>query len=228
VRPAPDKNGYQLVAGERRWRAAQIAGLHEIPAIIRSLTDAQTLEIALVENIQRADLNAIEEARAYQKLCGDFGHTQEQLATLVGKSRSHITNLLRLLGLPQSIQDALVAGKISMGHARALINSPDAGALLGKIISGGLSVRVAEALVRKSLAIGADNDAKSGIEIKTQARDGGSVDPDIMALESHLGDLLGLKLSIAHNDKGSGILTLNYTTLDQLDWLCQRLSGEKI
>jgi len=210
----PMGHNYQIVAGERRWRAAQRARLHEVPVIVRELSDAETMEIALVENIQRQDLNAIEEAEAYARLIGEFGHTQEALGKLVHKSRSHISNLMRLLDLPEPIRQMLVEGAIEMGHARALIGAPDAERLARLIADKGLSVREAEKMAR---------DAKPG----KPRGEGAARDPDIAALEHQLGDVLGLNVRVAHGPKG-GTLTLSYSTLDQLDMLCQRLSGEKI
>ncbi len=212
----PHGKGYQIVAGERRWRAAQRARLHEVPVIVRDFNDAETLEVALVENIQRQDLNAIEEAEAYHRLIDDFGHTQEVLGKLVHKSRSHIANLLRLLDLPRPVQERVVTGELTMGHARALIGAPDVEALADQIVAKGLSVREAERLAR---AAKPDQRARSG-------GDGGR-DADLAALEHQLADLLGLSVRIAHSAKG-GTLTLNYATLDQLDMICQRLSGERI
>jgi ParB family chromosome partitioning protein len=212
----PHGHDFQIVAGERRWRAAQRARLHEVPVIVRDFSDAETLEIALVENIQRQDLNAIEEAQAYQRLVDEFGHTQDALGKLVHKSRSHIANLLRLLELPDSVQRHVIDGALSMGHARALIGAPDPALLARRVIDEGLSVRDTEKLARavKPRAGG------------TERQDGGG-DADIVALERQLGDLLGLKVRINHGAKG-GTLHLSYTTLDQLDMVCQRLSGEGI
>ena len=212
----PHGKDYQIVAGERRWRAAQRARLHEVPVIIRDFNDAETLEIALVENIQRQDLNAIEEAEAYQRLIGDYGHTQDALARLVHKSRSHVANLLRLLDLPASIQMRLADGALSMGHARALIGARDAEALAEQVIARGLSVRETEKLARE---------AKPAQRRPAQRES--SRDTDIAALEHQLGDLLGLNVRISHGLKG-GRLTLAYSTLDQLDMVCQRLTGEHI
>ena len=214
----PHGHSYQIVAGERRWRAAQRARLHEVPVIVRELSDADTMEIALVENIQRQDLNAIEEAEAYARLTREFGHTQDALARLVHKSRSHIANLLRLLDLPAGVRQMVVEGSLEMGHARALIGAPDAERLARAVADKGLSVRETEKLAR---------------EAKPTARrkggDGSASDrnPDIEALERQLGDVLGLKVHIAHAAKG-GTLTVTYSTLDQLDMVCQRLSGERI
>lgn len=212
----PHGHSYQIVAGERRWRAAQRARLHEVPVIVRELTDAETMEIALVENIQREDLNAIEEAEAYSKLIGEFGHTQEALARLVHKSRSHVANLLRLLDLPQPVRQMVVEGSIEMGHARALIGAPDAERLARIVADKGLSVRETEKLARE---------AKPGTQRKSG--EGSGHNADIQALERQLGDVLGLNVRIAHGTKG-GSLTLTYSTLDQLDMVCQRLTGERI
>ena len=216
----PHGHGFQIVAGERRWRAAQRARLHEVPVVVRDLTDAETLEIALVENIQRQDLNAIEEAQAYQRLAAEFGHTQEALAQIVHKSRSHIANLLRLLDLPEPVQAQVVDGTLSMGHARALLGGRDIEALARTVVARNLSVRDTERLVRENK----DGRAPSRDGKPTQ---GIAPDADIAALEHQLADLLGLAIRIVHGDKG-GTLTLHYSTLDQLDMVCQRLSGETL
>lgn len=223
VRRSPDGDGYQLVAGERRWRAAQRAGLHQIPALVRELDDAATYEIALVENIQRQDLNAIEEASAYRRLIEDFGHNQEALAKLVGKSRSHVANLMRLLDLPDSVQELVGDGSLAMGHARALIGAADAEAIARRVAKEGLSVRTVEALVRA--AKGGDAPRKGPLEYKSM--DGGR-DPDIVAVERHLSELLGIGVAIQYAGEGKGALTLKFASLDQLDMICQRLSGEGI
>ena len=223
VRRSPDGDGYQLVAGERRWRAAQRAGLHQIPALVRELDDAATYEIALVENIQRQDLNAIEEASAYRRLIDDFGHNQEALAKLVGKSRSHVANLMRLLDLPESVQALVGDGSLAMGHARALIGADDAEAIARRVAKEGLSVRAVEALVRASK--GDDAPRKAPLEYKSM--DGGR-DPDIVAVERHLSELLGIGVAIQYAGEGKGALTLKFASLDQLDMICQRLSGEGI
>lgn len=218
----PHGGGFQIVAGERRWRAAQRAQLHRIPAIVRDFDEAETLEIALVENIQREDLNPIEEAEAYRKLIADFHHSQEALGRIVGKSRSHIANLIRLLDLPASVQQQVVEQKLSMGHARALIGAPDCETLAKTVEAKGLSVRDTEDLVRRS---------KKGDGAAPRSRVASvspSKDPDIVALEQHLADILGVKVDIGHGDGGGGTLSLRYSTLDQLDMLCQRLSGERI
>ncbi|HEY0314632.1 MAG TPA: ParB/RepB/Spo0J family partition protein [Sphingomonas sp.] len=209
--------GYQIVAGERRWRAAQRARLHEIPALIRDLSDTETLEIAIIENIQRADLNAIEEAEAYQRLVADFGHSQEALGKLVHKSRSHVANLLRLLDLPGMVRQEVANGSLSMGHARALITADDPEKLASEVIKRGLSVRETERLART---------AKGGARERS-AKPKPAPDADIAALERQLGDMLGLAVRIAHAGEG-GTVTLSYSSLDQLDMVCQRLSGERI
>ena len=211
----PHGHRFQIVAGERRWRASQRARLHEIPAIVREFSDEETLEVALIENIQRQDLNAIEEAQAYKRLVDDYAHTQEELGRLVHKSRSHVANLLRLLDLPAKVQILVGTGQLSMGHARALITALDPEALAEEVVRRGLSVRETEKL------------AKAGKAPKERAasQNKGS-HADIAALERQLGDLLGLKVAIKHG-QGGGTFTLSYSTLDQLDMICQRLSGDK-
>jgi len=213
----PHGHRYQIVAGERRWRAAQRARLHEIPVIVRDFDDAETLEVALLENIQRRDLNAIEEAEGYRRLIADYGHTQEALGKLVHKSRSHVANLLRLLDLPEGVRKLVETGELSMGHARALIGASDPEALARDVVERGLSVREAEKLAR----FGKPGRERQGrLEIK-------GAGADIEALERQLGDMLGLKVKITHKPDG-GTVSLTYSTLDQLDMICQRLSGEKI
>ncbi|RED17083.1 ParB/RepB/Spo0J family partition protein [Parasphingopyxis lamellibrachiae] len=213
----PQGAGYQIVAGERRWRAAQRAHLHQVPVIVRDFDDAETLEIALVENIQREDLNAIEEAEAYKRLIEDFGHSQAALARLVHKSRSHVTNLLRLLELPDAVRAMVVSGELDMGHARAIIGAPDVEALARLIAAQGLSVREAEDLARR---------AKPGGSTQ-QKRPPRERDADIVALERQLGEAIGLAVAIDYNGK-MGTVSVAYRSLDQLDLICQRLSGEKI
>ncbi|MFL6852677.1 MAG: ParB/RepB/Spo0J family partition protein [Sphingomicrobium sp.] len=216
------EDGFELVAGERRWRAAQRAQLHEIPAIIREFDEESRAEIALIENIQRENLNAIEEAEAYRRLIDGYGHSQEVVSKLVGKSRSHVTNLLRLLELPEPVRFMLLRGDISMGHARAIATAPDPEELARQIVDGDLSVRQAEHLARK-VRPGPASDIGRASE-RTARR---AVDADLEALERQLGDLLGLRVRVTHGKSG-GSVALHYSTLDQLDLICQRLSGEPI
>ena len=209
--------GFEIIAGERRWRAAQKAQLHRIPALVREFDDAASAEVALIENVQRTDLNAIEEADAYKQLIIAFGHSQDEVGRLVGKSRSHVANLLRLLDLPEDVRALLLRGDLSMGHARAIATSPHASEIAARIVSEGLSVRQVEQLARaaKPVKAGASNAAPR------------PVDADLAALERQLGDLLGLRVKVAHG-KGGGTVALHYSSLDQLDMICQRLSGEPI
>ena len=211
-------DGFEIIAGERRWRAAQKAQLHQIPAIVRDFDESATAEIALIENIQREDLNAIEEAEGYRQLISRFGHGQDGVAKLVGKSRSHVANLLRLLGLPNTVQEMLLRGDISMGHARAILTAPEPEVLAQEIAKNGLSVRQAEKLAKQ---------AKPGALARAVERNQRPVDADLEALERQLGDLLGLRVKVAHGKSG-GTVALHYSTLDQLDLICQRLSGEPI
>lgn len=214
VRPHPDGSGdWQIVAGERRWRAAQRAQLAEIPAVIRELDDLAALEIAIIENVQRADLNAIEEAGGYKALMERFGRTQEAVAQAVGKSRSHVANALRLLGLPDAVQLELRAGRLTAGHARAIAAAPDPAALARAVVDRGLNVRETEALARR---------AQGGDETRPAAPRGGK-DADTRALEDDLADVLGLKVEIFDRN-GAGELRVRYSTLEQLDDLCRRLT----
>jgi ParB family transcriptional regulator, chromosome partitioning protein len=218
----PHGAGYQIVAGERRWRAAQRAQLHAVKVIVRELSDEETLEIALIENIQRQDLNPIEEAEAYRKLCTDFGHSQNELAAIVEKSRSHVANMMRLLELPTLVRELVIERKLSMGHARALLSSDDAVRLAAVVVKQGLSVRQTEALVKKNSAGTRASEGKAPRATKM------SGDADIRAVETHLGDLLGLKVKITQKGAGgAGAVTFEYRSLDQLDMLCQRLTGEQ-
>ena len=215
---------YQLVAGERRWRAAQRARLHEIPALVRQLDDADVGALALIENLQREDLNPIEEAAAYQRLSENDGLSQADLARMVDKSRSHVANLMRLLVLPAEVQAMLEDGRLQMGHARALINAPDCAALARDVVERGLSVRATERLARKALRREeGDGDAPPR---KARAARDPAEDADIAAVQRHLEDFLGLKVTIAADaDPRSGTVTIRYRTLDQLDLVCQRLTG---
>ena len=220
LRPHGD-GGFEIVAGERRWRAAQRARLHTIPAVVREIDDSTAAEIALIENIQREDLNAIEEAEGYRQLIQRHGHTQDNVAKLVHKSRSHVANLLRLLDLPDFVRQSLLRGDISMGHARAVATAPDPEALAREVIAKGLSVRQTEERARY-VKPGAGHDIA-----RASARHAKPVDADVTALERQLGDTLGLRVIIAHNGS-KGTVTLHYSSLDQLDMVCQRLSGEPI
>jgi ParB family chromosome partitioning protein len=213
----PEGDGFQIIAGERRWRAAQRAQLHTIPAIVREIDEATTAEIALIENIQREDLNAIEEAEAYRQLIQRHGHNQDDVGKLVHKSRSHVANLMRLLDLPEFVRQSLLQGDISMGHARAVANAPDPDSLTREIIAKGWSVRQAEERAKR---------AKQGPKelVLTKER---KVDADLAALERQLGDMLGVKVQVIHKGQG-GTVALNYSSLEQLDMICQRLSGEPI
>ena len=215
VRPMPGAtNQYEIVAGERRWRAAQKAGIHEVPAIVRDFSDGEALEIALIENIQRADLNPVEEAEGYQQLIEHFKYTQQQLADSIGKSRSHIANTLRLLNLPESIRQQLSEGKLTAGHARALVATTAPEELAEKIIRLGLSVRDAEDLAREP----ANDSAPKSKRLPAEK------DADTRALEKTLTDALGLKVVIVHQGSGGGELRVKYKTLEQLDEVCKRLN----
>lgn len=213
---------FEIVAGERRWRAAQMAQLHEVPVIVRDLDDTEVLEFAIIENIQRADLNAVEEAAGYRQLMDRFGHTQEKLAEALGKSRSHIANVLRLLNLPEAVQEMVREGQLSAGHARALITADDPLDLARKVVKGGLSVRATEKLAKK-----ADKDGGSDNIFRGGGGTGKSSgkDADTVALEGDLSAMLGMKVSIEHDKGGeSGRVVIRYDDLDQLDSLCSVLS----
>lgn len=220
---AGDDGSYEIVAGERRWRAAQMAKLHELPVLVRDFNDTEVLEVAIIENIQRADLNPIEEAAGYRQLMEKFGHTQERLSDVLGKSRSYIANLVRLLGLPEEVQSYLRENKISAGHARALITASDPVALAKKVVSSGLSVRDTETLVRK--AASEANSTKGGQKSPAKEQKPGK-DADTKALEGDLSAALGMRVSIQHDEnKESGRVTIGYSTLDELDELCRMLSA---
>lgn len=214
----PDE--YEIVAGERRWRAAQMAQVHALPAILRELSDTEVLEIAIIENIQRADLNPLEEALAYKQLMERFGHTQEKLAEALSKSRSHIANLLRLLQLPDEVQGLLREGKLTAGHARAMITAPDPLALARDTVTKGLSVREVERLAKVTPG-GNGNTAPP--RPRSSQRD--EKDADTRALEADLAATIGLSVSIDHEGGEGGRLTIRYRTLDDLDRLCQMLSA---
>ena len=218
VRAHPTEDGvWQIIAGERRWRASQLARLSQVPVIVREMDDIAVFEVAIIENVQRADLNPLEEADAYRLLMERFGRTQDAVAGVVGKSRSHVANTLRLLQLPEEVLWYVRHGKMSAGHARALITAPDPAALAERIVNEGLNVRQAEALARQ-----AAEGPKPG---KAKTRKGGAPaegGADIAALEQDLTDALGLRVQLADRG-GKGELTLRYRTLEQLDDLCRRL-----
>jgi ParB family transcriptional regulator, chromosome partitioning protein len=204
---------YEIIAGERRWRAAQRAGLHEVPIVVIDASDGEALELAIIENVQRSDLNPLEEATGYQVLAAEFDHSQEDIAKIVGKSRSHVANTLRLLKLPDTVKAYINAGKLSAGHARALINQPDPESVAREIVAKGLNVRQVEAL-------GQEKAAAAGKVAKTRSR--AVKDADTLAVERRLSDALGLVVSIDHRGKG-GVLHVRYRTLDQLDDVIGRL-----
>ena len=221
VRPDPGQDGsYQIVAGERRWRAAQMAQLHEVPVIVRDFDDNEVLEVAIIENIQRADLNPVEEAMGYRQLMDRFSHTQDRLASAMGKSRSHIANLLRLLTLPDDVQGYLRDGRLSAGHARALVGREDASDIARKAIRDGLSVRDVEKLTRRGNTGGGGGGRGSG------RGSAGGKDADTKALEDDLSANLGLKVSIDHDEaSGGGRLSISYSDLAQLDDVISILNG---
>jgi ParB family chromosome partitioning protein len=217
VRPAPSGEGYQLVAGERRWRASQRAGLRAVPVIVRELDDLEVLEIGIVENVQRADLNAIEEALAYKALMERFARTQDAIAQVVGKSRSHVANTLRLLQLPEEVRDHVMFGRLSAGHARAIATAPDPAALAEQVIAGGLSVRQAESLARTAL----ERPKREG---SSSSQPGAVTDADTLALAQELEETLGLQVMLKDSGRGSGEVVIRYQTFEQLDALCSRLT----
>lgn len=216
VRRDPDQVApFEIVAGERRWRAAQKAGLHTVPVIVRDLTDKEVLELAIIENVQRADLNAIEEATGYRELIERFGYRQEQLSEIIGKSRSHVANTMRLLKLPEGVQALVQDGKLTAGHARALVGREDAEGLARRIIDEELNVREVEALVQLG-PIG--EEGSTGRRIREK-------DPDTKAFEKELSDTLGLKVEIKRGSGESGHLVIKYGNFDQLDYIRMRLAG---
>lgn len=217
VRKKPGFDGtFEIIAGERRWRASQIAQLHEVPVIIKELNDEQALEIALIENLQREDLNPIDEARGYKQLVEEFGHTQEKAAAILGKSRSHVANMMRLLMLPSKVLEMLKDGKLTMGHARTLITADDPEALAKMIVEQGLSVRAAEQLAA---------DFAAGKAVKGKKKAKAAKDVDTVALEEEVSNAIGMKVSIdAKGSKGAGVMKISYKSLDQLDEVLHRLS----
>lgn len=209
---------YEIIAGERRWRAAQRASLHEVPIIIREVDDKQALELAIIENVQRADLNPVEEALGYQQLIDEYDYTQADLGGVIGKSRSHVANTLRLLKLPTAIQSMVSDGALSAGHARALVTAADPVELANRIVREGLSVRQAEDLCQLKSTDGSSSSRK-----QSPNKDGPSKSADTKALEKELADLLGLKLDIRHRENGKGEVRIRYRNLDQLEDICARL-----
>jgi ParB family chromosome partitioning protein len=225
---AGSEGRYQIVAGERRWRAAQQAQLHEVPVVVRDLDDREALQIAIVENVQRQDLTALEEAGGYKRLMDEFHHTQEDIARAVGKSRSHIANTLRLLDLPDEVQAMVQQGELTAGHARALLGCPNPEAAARRVVEEGLNVRQAEALAR-TLA-GGDGEPRRGGGRRGAAGPPAAAakDPDTLALEEQLSELLGLKVAIASGKGEAGTLSIHYERLEQLDDVLQRLSGGRL
>jgi len=207
---------YEIIAGERRWRAAQRAGLHEVPVVIVEATDAEALQLAIIENVQRADLNPLEEAEGYRALMEEFGNSQDEIAKIIGKSRSHVANTVRLLKLPETIKSYIHAGKLSAGHARMLVGQPDAERLAEEIVARGLNVRQVESLARESTERGGKTRG-----VRALRRDGRK-NANLVALEKRISDALGLVVSIDEGKRG-GVLTIRYRSLDQLDNVLRRL-----
>jgi len=208
VRPVGRPNAYEIVAGERRWRAAQLAKLHEVPVVVRAYTDAEALAAAIIENVQRADLNAIEEGNAYSDLIQRFKYTQEQVSEVVGKSRSHIANTIRLLKLPESVRTLIMEGKLTAGHARTLVGAPNAEALARELVAGALNVRQAEKKAKSPKG-------KASVRAK---------DADTKALEESISNALGLNVKIEHQGERGGTVNIRYRSLEQLDEIIRRLS----
>jgi ParB family transcriptional regulator, chromosome partitioning protein len=212
-------DAFEIIAGERRWRAAQRAGLHEVPVVIIEATDGEALQLAIVENVQRADLNPLEEAEGYRSLIRDFSHSQDDVARMVGKSRSHIANTLRLQTLPDRVKEHIHSGRLSAGHARALVGHHDAERLAEEIVARGLNVRQVEEIARET-------GEKSGKhQTNGKARVRATKNPNTLALEKRLADALGLAVTIEHGERG-GTLSIRYRSLDQLDDLVRRLEGK--
>ena len=213
VRPTDDPNIFELIAGERRWRAAQKAGLHDVPVIIREVDDKEALELAIIENVQRADLNPLEEAMGYGQLIEQFDYTQQDLAQVIGKSRSHVANTLRLLRLPEDVRGMVASGTLTAGHARTLITVEDPAGLARQIVDKGLSVREAEALSQQR-----------DLPKRKPTTESAPRDADTLALERRLADALGLSVALNHSERG-GRIEIRYKTLEQLDDICLRLTG---
>ena len=216
-RDPADNSTFEIIAGERRWRASQLAQLHEVPVVIREMDDKEALEIALVENLQRQDLSPLEEAEGYRRLMHEFEYTQEELSKGVGKSRSHVANMMRLLGLPDPVKAMVEDGSLSAGHARALLNADDPVSLARQVSSKGLNVRQTERLVKK------DGRTTEGRKAAEAGRGAADKDADTLALERDLANMLGMRVDIKYGGRG-GTMTLHYGTLDQLDDLLHRLS----
>ncbi len=212
--PSGPDAGFEIIAGERRWRAAQLAKLHRVPVIIREVADKQALEIAIIENVQRTDLNPIEEAHGYQQLIDDHAYLQTDLAQVIGKSRSHVANTLRLLKLPKKVRTMVSGGALSAGHARALVTAENSVALAEKIVRDGLSVRQVEAIMHNDSKVESKRAAAVAVPTK---------DADTLALERSLGDLLGLKVAVSFKKDGTGNVRIYYKSLEQLDDICRRL-----
>lgn len=222
VRPHPTQLGqFEIIAGERRWRASQLAQIHEVPVIVRDFDDRETLEVALIENLQRQDLSPLEESDGYQRLMDEFNHTQEALAAAMGKSRSHVANMLRLLTLPDAVKTLLDDGKLSAGHARALVGNDNAAALASEVVKKGLNVRQTEQLVKS----GSEQKASGAAPAKGAVKK--VKDADTLALENDLANLLGLKVDVNDRD-GHGTVVIHYDTLEQLDGVIARLSSSPV
>ncbi|GLK73323.1 ParB/RepB/Spo0J family partition protein [Ancylobacter dichloromethanicus] len=215
-----ERDSYEIVAGERRWRAAQRAGIHEVPVVVVEVDDREALEIAIIENVQRADLNPLEEAAGYQSLAEQFGYSQNDLARVIGKSRSHVANTMRLLRLPETVKQFLADGRLSAGHARALLTQDDPEALAQAIVAQGMNVRAIEALAQELNVAKAEAAGKPPKKAKTHP----ALDADTAALQRRLSDELGLNVTLKH-DGEAGEIRIRYSSLDQLDEVCRRLAG---
>src|SRR3569623_1112099 len=218
VRPTTDPNQFEIIAGERRWRAAQRAGLHDVPVVIREVDDKEALELAIIENVQRVGLNPLEEAQGYEQLIEQFSYTQQDLAQVIGKSRSHVANTLRLLKLPREVREMVTSGQLTAGHARTLITAEDPLGVAREIVEKGLSVREAEALSQRGVAAKTAADKSSG-STPTER------DADLVALEKRLSDAIGLKVQVMYKRDGSGTVQIGYKTLEQLDGVLALITG---
>ena len=216
VRPSQDPNIFEIIAGERRWRAAQRAGLHDVPVVIREVDDKEALELAIIENVQRVDLNPLEEAQGYEQLIEQFSYTQQDLAQVIGKSRSHVANTMRLLKLPMEVRDMVTRGELTAGHARTLITAEDPLAVAREIVARGLSVREAEALSQRKPDPADAGTPRAAAEPR---------DADLIALERRLSDALGLKVVVGYKPNGTGTVQIAYRSLEQLDDVLARLTG---